>query len=351
MTVRQTTVRKSALALLVIGLLLIAVAAGVRFLVLPSISKLPDDLSQSQRFEGTMQALNPQAFQSGDLANLLTPEMPITAHRSLTVDAVDGDTAVVTSAAAISLPDGSQQDDVHTYAVSRVDYGPVPLTDEQKASLVPEEKQATFEPHEGYAFSWPMNPPTDGNSLYDSVTRTAQPANYVDSSTLEGRDVANYRIDASGPILSPTVLQQFSQFPTQLPTAILAGVLQAGLVPEGSRADLEAALPSLPAVVDIGFGSSNSVNAAVDEKFGAPLNVEQTQQMYVTIPVNGQDLPVLPLSTVALHTAPDEVVSTADTLQSNGRLLGILGVWLPVALLVIGLVLLGFGVFRLRKPA
>ena len=350
MTVRPNPVRKSSVALLVVGVLLIAVAAAIRFLILPSLTKLPDDLSQAQRYEGTLQALDPQAFQSGDLANLLTPEMPITADRSLTVDAVDGDTAIVTSAAVLSLPDGSKQNDVHTYAVSRSDYSPVDLTDEQRATLIPEEKKASFEPHEGLAFSWPMNPPTDGTALYDSVTQTAQPAEFVETSSLEGRDVANYRIDASGPILSPTVLQQFAQFPAQLPTPLLAGLLQAGLVPDDSRAALEAALPTLPPTIDIGFGSSNAIDAAVDQRFGAPVSVDQLQQMYVTVPVAGQDLPVLPLSTVALHTAPDEIVASADTLTSNQRLLDLLGLWLPLVLTVVGIALIVFGSLRLRRP-
>lgn len=350
LTVRQRPVRKSSVALLAIGVLLIAAAAVIRFLILPSLTTLPDDLSQAQRYDGTLQALDPQAFQSGDLANLLTPEMPITADRSLTVDAVDGDTAIVTSAAVLSLPDGSKQNDVHTYAVSRVDYSPIDLTDAQRDTLVPDEKKASFEPHEGLAFSWPMNPPRDGTALYDSVTRTAQPAEFIETSSLEGRDVANYRIDASGPILSPTVMQQFAQFPAQLPTPLLAGLLQAGLVPDDSRAALGAALPSLPPTVDIGFGSSNVIAAAVDQRFGAPLSVDQRQQMYVTIPVAGQDLPVLPLSTVTLHTAPDEVTTTAGTLKSNERLLDLLGLWVPLALVLVGLAMIVIALLGLRQP-
>ncbi|WP_280474566.1 hypothetical protein [Nocardia asiatica] len=43
------------------------------------------------------------------------------------MEAVDRDTAIVTSAAALALPDGSTQNDVHIYAVSVVDYAPVEL--------------------------------------------------------------------------------------------------------------------------------------------------------------------------------------------------------------------------------
>ncbi|MFF2109378.1 porin PorA family protein [Rhodococcus koreensis] len=345
------SIRRSSIVLLVVGLALIVAAGVIRFVALPSLTKLPADLSQGQKYEGTMSALNPQAFAANDLANLITPEMPITADRSLTVDATDGDTAIVTSNTAITLPDGSTQKDVHSYAVSRVDYAPVPLTDEQKQTLIPAADKATFEDHEGIAFSFPMGPAEDGNVLYDAVTRSGQAATYVDSGTLEGREVNNYEVNASGPIESPTVLAQFKDFPSQLPKAVVAGLLQAGIVPDASRATLQADLATLPDVLDLGFGSTNVAKLAVDKQFGAPLNVDQTQSMYVTVPVNGEDVPVLPLSTVKLHTAPSEVAGLAGKLSKNGVLLAIAGVWVPLGLVVVGLLFAAIAAARWRKPA
>ncbi|MBA4857474.1 porin PorA family protein [Nocardia farcinica] len=345
------SVRKSSVVWSLLGILLIVGAVVIRFAVLPSLTKLPEDLAQTQKYEGTMQAVNPQAFAAGDLANLLTPEMPITADRSLTVDAVDGDVAIVTSKAVLSLPDASTQNDVHTYAVNRDDYSPARIDEAQRNSLVPADKQASFEEHAGLAFSWPMDPPKDGTALYDSVTRSAQPATFVDESELEGRTVYNFRIDAAGEITSPTVLAQFKDFPTQLPKQVVDGLLQAGIVPEKSRAAVAAALPSLPDLVPVGFGSTNQIDAAVDAEFGAPLLVRQTQGMYVTVDAGGQDLPVLPLSIVKLHTADSEVSAAADTMSKNSTLLSILGLWLPVAMVVIGIGLLVLGIARRRRTA
>ncbi|MGQ4599671.1 porin PorA family protein [Nocardia sp. R6R-6] len=342
------SVRKSSVVWSLLGILLIVGAVIIRFAVLPALTKLPDDLSQSQKYEGTMQAVDPRAFAAGDLAHLLTPEMPITADRSLTVDAVDGDSAIITSKAVLALPDGSTQNDVHTYAVNRVDYSPVQLDADQRSALVPADKQATFESHSGLAFSWPMDPPRDGTALYDSVTRTAQPATFVGESELQGRAVYNYRIDAAGPITSPTVTAQFKDFPAQLPKAILGGLLQAGLVPERSRSALTAALPAMPDTVPISFGSTNAIDAAVDAEFGAPLRVSQSQGMYVTATVDGRDLPVLPLSLVRLHTADSEVTAAADTMAKNSTMLSLLRLWLPLVMAVIGIGLLVLGIVRRR---
>lgn len=342
------SVRKSSVVWSLLGILLIVGAVGIRVAVLPSLMKLPDHLSKSQKYEGTMQAINSQAFAAGDLANLLTPEIPITADRSLTVDAVDGDVAIVTSKAVIKLPDSSTQYDVHTYAVSRVDYSPAELGDKQRATLVSSDKQSTFEPHSGIAFSWPMYPPKDGTAIYDSVTRTAQPATFVEETDLKGRAVYNYRIDGAGLIASPTVLAQLKDFPTQLPKAVLAGLLQAGVVPEQSRASLVATLPSMPDLVPVRLGSTNQIHVAVDAEFGAPIQVSQTQGMYATVSVDGRDVPMVPLSIVKMRTADAEVSAAADTMSKNATKLWILRLGLPLAMALIGAGLIVLGIVRRR---
>nr|WP_271213836.1 porin PorA family protein [Rhodococcus wratislaviensis]GLK41106.1 hypothetical protein GCM10017611_79810 [Rhodococcus wratislaviensis] len=346
----MTRIRKSSIAWLALGVLLITSAILIKWVALPSLTKLPSDLSQGQKYEGTMSALNPQAFAANDLANLITPDMPITADRSLTVDATDGDTAIVTSNTTLTLPDGTSQKDLHSYAVSRVDYGPVPLSAEQRQSFVPADDRPTFEDHKGIAFSFPINPEKDGNLLYDSVTRTGQEAKFISEGTLEGRDVYNYKVNASGPIQNPTLLAQFKDFPPQLPKAVVAGLLQADVVPLESRASLQNNLEGLPETLDIRFGSSNVVSLAVDKHFGAPLNVDQVQSLYVTVPVNSEDVPVLPLSTVKLHTADSEVTTLARDLSKNQTLLSVLALWLPVGLVVIGLLLIVLACKRWRRP-
>ncbi|MFI6309686.1 porin PorA family protein [Nocardia fusca] len=344
-------VRKTSVAWLILGVILIAGAVIIKFVALPSMMKLPADLNQSQKYEGTMQALNPQAFASNDLAHLLTPEVPISADRSLKVDAVDGDTAIVTSKALLNLPDGSKRPDVHTYAVSRVDFTPVNLSRDQERSLVSANEGATFERHTGVAFSWPMNPPKDGTALYDPVTRTAQVAAFSGEGNVEGRDVYYYRVDAAGSVASPAVLAQFKSFPRQLPKAVVAGLLQADIVPASSLAALSSALPSMPDLIDIHFTSANVINLAVDREFGAPLNVDQTQSIYASIPVDGKDVPALPLSIVKLHPAGSEVASAAHTLQKNATLLSAGGTWVPIVLVVLGIIGAAVGIVRWRNPS
>ncbi|TQC41252.1 hypothetical protein EEB14_55995 [Rhodococcus sp. WS4] len=69
--------------------------------------------------------------------------MPITADRSLMVNAVDGDTALVTSTAVLTLPDNPTSEDVHSYAISRTDYTPVAVTDDQLKTLASGDTRTT----------------------------------------------------------------------------------------------------------------------------------------------------------------------------------------------------------------
>ncbi|MFE5708477.1 porin PorA family protein [Rhodococcus koreensis] len=343
------TVRRSSIVWLVLGIVLIMSAVLVRLVALPTLSKLPADFTATQKYEGSISALNHQAFASNDLANLIGPEVPVTADRGLSVDAVDGDTAIVTTDTAINLPDGTQQKDVHTFAVNRVDFSPVPLTAQEEQTLVPAEDQKAFEPHQGVAFSFAPNPPTDGNQIYDTVTMTGQSAIFTGEDTVEGRKVNRYEVDTAGPIQSPALLAQFEQFPSQLPKALVAGLLQAGVVPESSIPAVQEGLGSLPEAITIGFGSTNAMSVAVDQQFGTPLDIAQTQGMYVTVPIDGQDVPILPLSVAKLHTAPADVTAVANDLSKNAMLLSVIGLWFPIVALIVGAGLITLAALRGRK--
>lgn len=344
-------VRRSSIAWLLLGAMLIMSAAIARFVLLPEWSQLPNGFAASQRFEGTMRMINPQAFVTNDLANLLAPDAPVTADRKLSVDATSGNTAIITTDTTVKLPNGVQQKDIHTFAIDRVDFSPAPLTEQQVRSLVPAEVRSTFTPHEGIAFSFAPNPATDGNQMYDTVTMRAQDAQFTKEGTVEGRRVNWYEVNAAGPVKDPTLLALAERLPAQLPKAQLARLLQAGVVPQSSIPAVQAGLASLPEVVAVGLGSTNSIQVAADQQFGTPLNATQTQGIYATVAIDGHDVPVLPLSVMTLHTAPADVSDTAGNLSMNATRLSAVGLWFPILAGTTGLGLIMLAAFRWRRAA
>ena len=69
---------RSSVVLAVVGVLLIVAAAVVRFVVVPSVTKLPDDLDVTLEFEGTYNGINPAAL-SGGATEVLAEDVPIVA--------------------------------------------------------------------------------------------------------------------------------------------------------------------------------------------------------------------------------------------------------------------------------
>lgn len=73
--------------------------------------------------------------------------------------------------------------------------------------------------------------------------------------------------------------------------------------------------------------------------------------MYVTVSINGKKVPTMPLSIVKIHTADSEVASSAQTLSKNSTMLSIFGLWLPIGMLVAGILLVAVAIRRWRRPA
>ena len=179
---------RSSIVLAVLGVLLIVAAAVVRFVVVPSVTKLPDDLNTTQQIEGTYNGLNPAALAGGD-DQLLLRDVPVTARRTYTVDSSDGDTAVVTRTVERAVGGQSEPATETRYAVDRTDFESAPA---------PEGADDVVE-SEGLIFTLPLNPSTDADyQLWDQTTQAAYPLTYEDTSTLEGRTTPGVPVGRGG---------------------------------------------------------------------------------------------------------------------------------------------------------
>ena len=116
---------RSSVVLAVLGVLLIVAAAVVRFVVVPSVTKLPDDLNTTQEFDGTYNGLNPAALAGGG-GQLLLRDVPMTASRTYTVDSSNGDTAVVKRTVERAIGGQAEPKTETLYAVDRTDFESVP---------------------------------------------------------------------------------------------------------------------------------------------------------------------------------------------------------------------------------
>ncbi|TYQ10535.1 UNVERIFIED_ORG: Protein of unknown function (DUF3068) [Gordonia westfalica J30] len=223
----------------------------------------------------------------------------------------------------------------HTYAIDRTT---------MEAADAPAGQQV--EDHEGLTIGLPINPDADAEyTLYDFATQSTFPMTNDGSSTVAGREVLNYTVTARGPLKDPAIA---AGLPPALPKEQIAQI--AGLLPPQTRDQITAALPALPNPVPISYTADSTIGLSADATLGTPVDGTLKQQVIANISVNGEEVALMPV--LALDTTLDEesVAAAADTASSTSMLLSLISLWIPLALLLVGLALIAWGALR-RKPA
>ncbi|WP_420752782.1 porin PorA family protein [Rhodococcus sp. O3] len=332
------SLRRSSLVLAIVGVLLIAAAALIRFVLVPSMTKMPTEIDSRSTYTGSLQSFDPSKFALGD-------GVAFTVARHVDVDHVDGDVAVITSVSETQRPTGDSTSS-HTYALSRVDY-----TQQSAPEGFEVEDQKG-----GMVFSLPMNPSPDGNTLYDTVTREAITLEHVGDSVLEGRDVFELRGNLTAPIADPAVLA-----PAQAGIAAMAGVgdgsvlpkqtlqVLAGVLPPEKAQPITAALAAQPDLVPVVLTVDTTIDMNIDTRFGSPLRSVQDQTTVLNMKNGDELIPLLDLSRAVVSTDDASVANTASKLSSSETMLDIVSKWLPLLLTVIGVVLIAVAFLR-RRP-
>jgi hypothetical protein len=318
---------RSSIVLAVVGVLLLVAATVVRFVVVPSVSKLPADLDITQEFEGTYSGLNPAAL-SGASGDVLVQDVPVTASRRIAVESVDGDTAVVVRTVERSIGGQSDPSREVRYAVDRTDAESVP------APQGAEDVVAS----EGLVFTLPLNPSTDtGYRLWDQNTEAAYPLTYQGEDTLDGRSVFLYRSDSEGPVADPAALG----LPTSLSKTQLTALAPAlaDVVPPQLLAQLPALLPLLPDSIPLSYTSTTTSVISADAELGATIAGESTQTITAQLPLGPQVVEV-PFSTIELASTDASISDRAGDTADSAVLLNLIGTVLPAVALVLGLLLL-----------
>ncbi|WP_307833449.1 porin PorA family protein [Pimelobacter simplex] len=195
------------------------------------------------------------------------------------------------------------------------------------------------------AAAFPIGPQAkDVYDLYESATQQCFPVHYTGKSKISGREVFNYSLTASGPLKDPHMLESL---PPALPKAALESLAPA--LSEDVQAQFSGALDALPDPVPLNYVVDKTVDAAVDSETGIPLDETLHQQISVQVDTGADQLTLAPVLVVDASVTDDSVDKLSDKAASAGRLLLAFQTIIPLALLVVGLVLVAFAVRRHRK--
>lgn len=326
-------VRRSSKILLAVGVLFIALAAVVRFVLVPTLSKLPGDLDVNPVYEGTGTLLNAKALQAGDTANVIASNVPVRIGRHIYVSSTAGDTAIAhdditLEAAGLSVPSN------HTYAIDR-------KTMDSANSTTGE----GIEPHSGMTIALPLHPnPSASYQYYDSATRTTVPMTYLNSNTVSGRGVLNYSVEAKGPLRDPAIA---GTLPPALPKSLVASL--APLLPADVQQSLGGALGQLPDPVPFTYTADTRIKLAADRTLGSPIDAKLNQQIIANITVDGHSVPVMPVLSIDTALNKQSISDAAASAKSQAMQLNLISVVAPIVLLVLGVLALLIGFVR-RRP-
>lgn len=326
--------RRSSVVLGVAGAVLVLGAAGVAFVVAPKLTKFPSDTNIKFDYTGTATLLNAKALQSGDMANIFLQDVPITIRRQIKVERATGDTVAVSDDQVIE-GDRVTSPNSHNYALDR-------NTLKTRSSF----KNTKVEKTSGcLAIGFPLGPKGDDSyKFYDPSTQKCFKANFKNSSSLGDLDVNNYTVTATGPTKDPKVL---ANLPPALPKQALAGI--ASGLPADQRDKLGATLETLPDPVPLTYISDTDIKVAADQVTGFPVDQDLQLKTTMALDVQGTAVPLMPVFDVKAAMTPKSVKRLSDDAASTGKLVRLVDKFLPLGLLIVGLILIGLAAVRERR--
>jgi hypothetical protein len=367
---------------LVVGVVLLVVAAIWRPLVAPVLTKLPTSLNDSVVFTGTYTGYVNQS--TG--ASLAAPQqLPLSIHRDVKAIASESNSAdlVVNDASAISIGPAKSAA-VSQYVLNR-------STEQSVKSpfayaVVPGDVV-------NRAGTYSLGPPraTDPARTYpfwtDEIGRAIPMTSTHTTGTVHGVAVQGWQINLPPtPMVTPMV--KAMKLPLTMPFASFAAELQAKGV--GLAAAFKALAPGLTAAQNASLAALTAAPIPlrylyavhsvdwVEPSTGGTVDVITYVQSYsvrpdlsalatglapilaahpanpvvVALTADTKQLtsvPAQPLYSLTFHQTPASVASTADSIGHNASLLRIVSLWIPVTLGVIGLVLVGIAAVRVPR--
>ena len=330
---------RSSVVLAVIGVLLVVAAAVVRFVVVPSVTQLPEDLDVTLEFEGTYNGINP-AVLSGGATEVLAEDVPIEATRNVSAQSVEDGTEIVRRADERTVGDGEPALTEVFFAVDRetAEAGPAPEGAEEVTDA------------EGLVFTLPVDPSTAEGAYeyWDQSTLQSAPVTFEGEDVLGGRDVYRYESVSEGELADPAALG----LPTALPKELLAALAPGldGLVSPELLAALPAVLPSLPAEIPIEWTSRTTTLVDADQELGATIAGGSTQEITGSLDL-GVTVVDVPFATIDIYSTDDSIEDRGDAVAGDSQLLFLVGTLLPIVLVVVGVLLVVAALLLARRAA
>jgi len=310
---------------------MIVLAPLWKWVVAPVLVKLPDNINETSYYEGVLTLnVDPNSMQ------VLPPDMPVKIPLTITRKDVsapeksDGSVAVIKETAVAKGPGGKDF----------LAYTKYYALDRKTAKNVTSD-QADVKNRTGYSITLGFFVNKDGTyPFWDDDTRTATNLEFVKTDTMDGFQYKGIPVIVwKGGGEAKTVTP-----PLGLPSKI-------------SGAQVKAIIPSLTTLNDtemypIDYIKRTTATVVVDQKAGTVVSLPAYQEEYfVDASALGQGK--IKLATLNYHQTPASVKTQLDHAAKTYKLLDSVETYIPIGLLVIGLIelIIGLILYLRKKPA
>ena len=336
------------IVLAILGVLSIAAAAILSWVVVPMRKELPADTLEVRHFDGTAKLLlNAQALTGGDLRDAVLANVPVTADVTVKVLATAGDAAQVSNSNVLMAGGQTLGQTSATYALDRKSL--------EATTNIPSDWNV--EQHQGLALGFPIGVEKKDYTGWVSDTQMTTPIKYEREENKGGVNTYVYTstVDAA-PIKDESVL---ANLPKALSQSALGGLSAVLPLTDQQKATLAQVLPRLDDPIPLSYSYESTSTYWVEPTTGIVVDTDTEEIRKAGIGgTGGAVLAAVPISDVTTKFTDQQVTDAANEASAKKNSLNLYGSTLPwilagagVVLLVVGLALLLTGRGRGNSPA
>lgn len=323
-----------------VGVLLVASAGIVRWVVAPALTVLPSDTDTVRMYSGVATTLfNPTAVPGPMMGPAILRDLPVSVVHHVTVVDTNGDSALVTDHKLLTIPGRTIADLKYLYAVDRT-------------SLQSAGGFAHAAPHQGLTFNWPLNTQRHDYTGWVSDSGTTTRLHYTGETTRGG--VTTYMFTAqvtNAPINDRQIL---ALLPPSLPKATLMSMVPTlGLTTE-QLTQMSKVLPQLPDPVPFAYTYSITATYWVAPQSGIVVDATQHETRSAAMVSGPIVVPVGSVMDMTYSDTPATLRAAANDARDAVDAITLITDTVPLVTLITGFVLLAVGAgmqLRRRPPA
>ena len=314
--------------ILVLGVVFVLGGLAVKFVVLPSQAKFPDDVDSTRNYEGALAVMmNAAALETGDMANLFLTDVPVTIARTVKTLEVGGDDgAVVSDHAVMSSPAGPLVESLSIYAINRTTMD----------AIADFSGDVRILPREGLVIGWPIGSEGTDYIGWNGDTQQTTVLSYVGEEERGGLNTYKFHAaEEPAVIVDPELL---AQFPPAFPKDLLIQLAPSFGISDEAMAQLGPVLEAMPDPVPLTYTFAFDKTYWVEPNTGVLIDIDVMESRQVALTVPGAPGPVALAEVQHLEyvTTAASVQDAVDDANDGIAQLNMFGVYVPVVLILLG---------------